>query len=72
MRHKKNDKINNSVVKFGLLENGRRLSEGRGQAHQYDGSYPPVHARYSCIFPNSMRVWRKCSYMFSLVFIFCM
>jgi hypothetical protein len=25
---KKNDKINNSIVKFGLLEDRRRLSEG--------------------------------------------
>jgi hypothetical protein len=40
----KNDKINNAVVKFGLLEDRRRLSEGWGQAHQYDSSYPPVHA----------------------------
>jgi len=40
----KNDKINNIVVKFGVLEDRRRLSEGWGQTDQYDSSYPPVHA----------------------------
>jgi hypothetical protein len=50
-RQKKNNKINNNIVKCGLLEDRRRLSEGWSQAHQYDSSYPPCHACYSYIFP---------------------